>query len=59
MIDRIKIVYLSRRRKVESKQFAKMQLPSFDIDMQLTACPKLSDISLIKEKKGKQGVKSP
>lgn len=38
--------YLSRRRKVESKQPARTQLPSFDIDIQLTGCPKLSDISL-------------
>lgn len=38
--------YLSRRRKVESKQLANMQLPSLDIDIQLTGCPKSSEISL-------------
>jgi hypothetical protein len=39
-------INLSRRRKVESKQLANMQLPSFDNVIQLTGCPKLSDISL-------------
>lgn len=43
--------YLSRRRRVESKQPARMQLPSFDIDIQLTGCPKLSDTSLVNRKK--------
>lgn len=40
------IAYLSTRRKVESKQLANVQLPSFDIEIQLTGCPKSSDISL-------------
>lgn len=40
-------IYLSKRRKVESRQLASIQLPSFDIDIQLTGCPKSSDISLV------------
>lgn len=43
--------YLSKRRRVESKQLAKTQLPSFDNEIQLTACPKLSTISLVYEMK--------
>jgi len=42
--------YLSKRRRVESKQPARMQLPSFDIDTQLTGCPKLSETSLVDRK---------
>lgn len=41
--------YLSRRRRVESKQLAKTQLPSFDNEIQLTAWPKLSTNSLHSE----------
>lgn len=43
-------MYLSKRRRVESKQLANMQLPSLDNDIQLTGCPKSSDISLVDKK---------
>ena len=43
--------YLSRRRSVESRQLANMQLASFDIEIQLTGCPKSSESSLFDMKK--------
>ena len=52
-------IYLSKRRKVESKQPASIQLPSFDIDIQLTGCPKSSDISLVHNEGKKKLVECP
>ena len=45
--------YLSRRRSVESRQLANMQLASFDMEIQLTGCPKSSESSLFDIEKKK------
>jgi hypothetical protein len=38
---------LSRSLTVESKQLANKQFRSFDNDIQLTGCPRLSTVSLL------------
>lgn len=44
--NRFKWNHLSSSRRVESRQLAKIQLPSFEREIQLTGCPKSSEISL-------------